>query len=166
MPVERAEAICRAVTDKNLFKSCVFDVATTGDEIFAKGYVFAEETQLYSTSVKITCHQAPGGRPYQRSVVAANVPAQPEVRPVVVTATVSPLTPGRPIPTGTVTVFVDGVAMNRPTALDDRGRARVKIAGLKPGEHKIRAAYSGGGKFDYHSSSSASLVYDSGKKLR
>jgi Bacterial Ig-like domain (group 3)/Repulsive guidance molecule (RGM) C-terminus len=165
MPVERAEAICRVVTDKNLFKSCVFDVATTGDEIFAKGYVFAEETQLYSTSVKITCHQAPGGRPYQRSVVAANVPAQPEVRLVVVTATVSPLTPGRPIPTGTVTVFVDGVAMNRPTALDDRGRARVKIAGLKPGEHKIRAAYSGGGKFDYHSSSSASLVYDSGKIL-
>src|SRR5207344_3338086 len=31
MPVDRAEAICRIVTDKQLYKNCVFDVATTGD---------------------------------------------------------------------------------------------------------------------------------------
>ena len=47
--------ICRVVTDKALYQNCVFDVATTGDETFAKGYAFAEEIRLYSTSVKIAC---------------------------------------------------------------------------------------------------------------
>jgi hypothetical protein len=158
MPVDRAEAICRVVTDKALYQNCVFDVATTGDETFAKGYVFAQEIRLYSTSVKIACHQAPTRQPY-RPGIKADVPTQSGVQSVIVTATVLPLTVGRPTPTGTVTVFVDGVAMNRPTQLDDRGRARVKIADLKVGEHKIRATYSGGGKFDYHSSSSPTLLY-------
>jgi len=158
MPLARAEMICRVVTDKDLYKNCVFDVATTGDETFAKGYVFAQEIRLYSTSVKIACHQAPS-RPWRSSAVTADVAAQPKVQSVVVTATVLPLTPGRPIPTGTVTVFIDGVQMNRPTQLDDRGRARVTIARLKPGEHKFRAAYSGGGKYDYHSSTSPNLLH-------
>jgi hypothetical protein len=158
IPIERAEAICRVVTDKALYQNCVFDVATTGDETFAKGYVFAEEIGLYSTKVKIACHQAPTRQPY-RPGIKADVPTQSGVQSVVVTATALPLTPGRPIPTGTVTVFIDGVPMNRPMQLDDRGWARVRIAALKPGEHKIRATYSGGGKFDYHSSSSPTLLY-------
>jgi hypothetical protein len=37
MPIARGEAICRVVTDKQLYKNCVFDVATTGDETFATG---------------------------------------------------------------------------------------------------------------------------------
>ena len=127
MPIERAEAICRVVTDKALYQNCVFDVATTGDETFAKGYAFAEEIRLYSTSVKIGCYQGPS-RPWRPSEVTADVPAESGVHSVVVTATVSPLTPGRPIPTGAVTVFIDGVPMNRPAQLDDRGRARVRIA--------------------------------------
>ena len=152
--------ICQVVADKALYKNCVFDLTTTGDETFAKGYVFAEEIRLYSTSVKIVCQQAPRGwRAYGPPRVTPDVPAQPGVHSVVVTATVIPLTPGRPIPTGTVTVFIDGVSMNRPMQLDDRGRASVRIAALKPGEHKIRATYSGGGKFDYHSSSSPNLLY-------
>jgi hypothetical protein len=158
MPVDRAETICRVVTDKDLYQNCVFDVATTGDELFAQAYVFAQELRLYSTSVKIACHQGPT-RSYRPSNVKADVPAQPGVKSVFVTATVLPLTPGRPIPTGTVTVLIDGVAMNRPAQLDDGGRARVTITALKPGEHKIRATYSGGGKFDYHSSSSPTLLY-------
>jgi len=158
IPVDRAQAICKIVTDKALYQNCVFDVATTGDETFAKGYAFAEEIRTYSTSVKIACHQAPTRQPY-RSGIKADVPKQSAGQSVVVTAAVSPLTPGRPIPTGTITVFIDGVATNRPTQLDDRGRARVQIAALKVGEHKIRATYSGGGKFDYHSSSSPTLLY-------
>jgi hypothetical protein len=163
MPVARAEMICRVVTDKALYQNCVFDVATTGDATFAKGYVFAEEIQLYGTRVKIACHEGPS-RPYRRSPVTTDVTRQLQVRSLVVTATVLPLNPGRPIPTGTGTVFIDGVAMNRPVQLDDRGRARVKIAALKPGEHKIRATYSGGGKFDYHSSSSPTLLYRVGSE--
>jgi hypothetical protein len=161
MPLDRAQAICRIVTDKNLYQNCVFDVATTGDETFAKGYVFAEEILLYSTSVKIACYQGPS-RPYRPPGVPAKVSAQPEVYSVTVTATVSPLTPGRPVPTGSVTFIIDGVPMNRPVQLDGRGMARVKTR-VKPGEHQIRATYSGGGKFDYHSSSSSTLVFDQGK---
>ncbi len=157
MPVARAEMICRVATDKKLYKNCVFDVATTGDETFAKGYAFAQEIRLYSTAVKIACHQSPS-RPFRSSDGTTDAPARPGALPVVVIATVLPLTPGRPIPTGTVTVFIDGVPMNRPMPLDDRGRARVRVAGLKPGEHKIRATYSGGGKYNYHSSTSANLL--------
>ena len=165
MPIERAQMICRPVTDKALYQNCVFDVATTGDETFVKGYLFAEEIRLYSTKVEIGCYQGPS-RPYRRSPVTADVAAQLPARSTVVTATVLPLTPGRPAPTGTVTVSIDGVPVNRPTQLDDRGRARVKIPDLKPGEHKIRATYSGGGKFDYHSSSSPTLVCRVGSEER
>lgn len=154
MPVDRAEAICRIVTDKALYQNCVFDVATTGDQTFAKGYAFAEGVRLYSTSVKIECHQGPG-RPYRSPHATADAPAQ---NSFTVTATVAPLTRGRPMPTGTVTVLIDGVPMNRPVQLNDRGQARIKIPGLKPGEYKVRATYSGGGNFDYHASSSSTRI--------
>jgi hypothetical protein len=84
--------------------------------------------------------------------------ADPPDQSLVVTATVSPKTPGRPTPTGSVTFFVDGVPMNRATTLDERGRARITIDRLKPGEHTIRATYSGGGRYDYHSSFSPNLL--------
>ena len=74
-------------------------------------------------------------------------------------ATVSALTPDRPAPTGSVTFFLDGMPMNRAVTLDDRGRARVTISRLKPGEHTIRATYSGGGRYEYHSSSSPNLIH-------
>ena len=164
MPLDRAQAICRIITDKNLYQNCVFDVATTGDETFAKGYVFAEEIRLYSTSVKIACYQG-AGQAYRPPGVPAEVAAQPEVYSATVTATVSPLAPGRPVPTGSVTFFIDGVPMNRPVQLDGRGVARVKIR-MKSGEHQIRATYSGGGKFDYHSSSSPTLVCRAGSEER
>lgn len=166
MPVERAEAICRIVTDKNLYRNCVFDVATTGDATFAKSYAFADEIRLYSTTVNIVCHPAPGRRPYKAPGVQANVPVEPEVHSLVVIATVSSLTAGRPTPTGTVSFSVDGVPLNRPVHLDGRGRARVRVAYLNPGEHKIRATYSGGGKFDYHGSSSSTLVCRVGSEER
>ena len=158
LPVARAEMICRIVSDKDLNKNCVFDVATTGDEIFAESYVLAQELRLYSTLVQIACHEAPS-QPNRSADVTAVVPPQQRDHSVVVMATVLPLTPGRPIPTGSVTFFIDGVPMNRPVQLDDRGRARVTVARMKPGQHRIRATYSGGGKFDYHSSSSANFLY-------
>jgi hypothetical protein len=157
MPIDRAEVICRLVTDKNLHANCVFDVATTGDETFAKSYLFAEELKLCSTAVKIGCYQVPSGA-YRGPKAGKTAPAQ-SVPSTVVTVAVTPLTAGRPTPTGTVTVYIDGVPMNRPLPLDGRGGARVRITGLKPGEHMIRATYSGGGEFDYHSSSSSSQVY-------
>jgi hypothetical protein len=156
MPIERAELICRVVTDKNLHKNCVFDVATTGDETFAKHYVLAQELRLYGTSVQVSCQ--PASRFRNRSAgPAGTVPPPQEIASVLLVATVRSLMAGRPIPTGSVTFFIDGVPMNRPVPLNDRGRAIITIT-VKPGTHTFRATYSGGGNFDYHSSSSANQI--------
>jgi hypothetical protein len=157
MPVEKARMVCKAVTVKDLHESCVFDVATTGDETFARGYVLAQELRLYGTHVRLDV----GAAPIQEYGPAEKEDTRPQRsgQSFALTATVSPLTPERPTPTGTVTFFVDGVPMKRPINLDERGRARVMAPSLKPGERKIRATYSGGGKFDYHSSSSATLLH-------
>ena len=155
MPIKRAEAICKMVTDKDLHKNCVFDVATTGDETFAQGYVLEQELRLYATSIRITCAQ-PSGLTRSGELSGPTLRKRPHT--VGVSATVLPRAKGRPTPTGSVTFFIDDVPLNRPVQLDDRGRAKVRIGRLKPGEHRIRATYSGGGKFEYHTSSSASHV--------
>lgn len=159
IPAAEAERICRGVIDKDLHQHCVFDVATTGDKFFAEGYLFEQELRLYGTKVEITGYTPAMLRP-DRSIAAAKlqIPGRPD-QWFAVTATVSPLTPGRPTPTGTVTFFVDGVPMKRPVELDDSGSARLTVGPLRPGEHRIRATYSGGGRFDYHSSSSPNLLH-------
>jgi FtsP/CotA-like multicopper oxidase with cupredoxin domain len=141
IPISRAKQICKDVKLDDLHANCVFDVATTGDPSFAKGYLIAQELRLCGTAVQI-------------------VGDKPRTQPgelLVVTATVLPRTPGRPIPTGSVTFIIDGVPIK--TKLDKRGRARFKVADLNPGEHKIRATYSGGGKCQYHPSSSPNLLH-------
>ena len=158
IPIEEAEKFCWPVTMKDLHNNCVFDVATTGDRTFVKGYLLAQEARLYGTKVEITKHESPT----RLSRTIAEMPqvlANPPDESLVVMATVLPWTSGRPTPTGSVTFFVDGVPRNRPTTLDERGWARITIGRLKPGEHTIRATYSGGGKFDYHSSSSPNLLH-------
>jgi Big-like domain-containing protein len=165
MPIEEAKAICNAVTMDDLNSNCVFDVATTGDEIFARGYLLAQELRLYGTSVQIT-GDAPPARPGRLPVPEDEPLPKGLPNTLIVTATVVPLTPGRPTPTGSVTIFVDGVPMKRPTQLDERGRARVTVTGLKPGKHKIRATYSGGGTYEYHRSSSPNLLHTVGRERR
>ncbi len=157
MPIDRAQAICKAVMFDDLKQNCIFDVATTGDETFAKGYLFAQELRLYGTSVQLVAKGAPNRN--GRRQMEADEPARASEDSLALLATVSPLTSGRPIPTGSVAFYVDGVRMNRPVILNERGRAQVVVSRLKEGEHKIRASYSGGGKYDYHSSSSPNLLY-------
>jgi hypothetical protein len=163
MAIERAQAICKAVMIDDLNQNCVFDVATTGDEIFARGYLFAQELRLYGTSVRLVAHDAPS-RHGRMQVETGDEPAKDTQESLALIATVLPLTSRRPIPTGSVTFYLDGVRMNRPANLDERGRASVVVPRLKPGEHKIRATYSGGGKYDHHSSSSPNLLYTVGRK--
>ncbi|PYF98322.1 Ig-like domain (group 3) [Georgenia satyanarayanai] len=155
MDLEKAEMVCRVVTEPDLHANCVFDVATTGDEEFARGYVAAQELRLYGTKVDIAGFEAP--------VFGDRMPPDgpPEkVRPpagaLAVTARVSALVPGRPVPTGSVTFVVDDVPLRRPLELDGGGRVRTTLR-LKPGRHVIRAFYSGGGKYEYHSSTSPNL---------
>lgn len=144
IPLARAKQICKGVTIKDLHANCVFDVQTTGDESFAKGYLIAQELRLCSSAVQIV-----GDKPQTR-------PGEP----LLVTATVLPRTPGKASPTGCVTFIIDGVPIKPDTKLDKHGRACLKVARLKTGVHKIRAAYTpSGGKNSYHSSSSPNLLH-------
>jgi hypothetical protein len=159
VPVRVAERICSAVTDKDLHANCVFDVATTGDETFAKGYLFAQELRESGTAVQVTGFVPATLRPGRMPGLQKTEKQRRLDDWLVVTAAVRSLIPGKPYPTGTVLFFVDGVPLKRPMELDDSGMATITVGQLKPGEHKIRAAYSGGGKYDYHSSTSPNLVH-------
>ena len=144
MPVERAERICKGVTIKGLHADCVFDVATTGDESFAKAYLVAQELKLRGSAVQIV-----GDR--QCTCLGETL---------LVTAIVAPVSCGRPRPTGSVTFFIDGVAKGRPVKLDRGARALLRIRDLPVGKHRIRAAYNPGrGKDRYQPSSSPSLLH-------
>jgi hypothetical protein len=159
MPIQQAEMICSLVTEKDLHNNCVFDVATTGDESLAEGYLLAQELRLSGTVVQVTGYVPATPRTDRTSAAVATEPRRRLDEWLVVTATVRPLRSGKPHPTGTVVFFVDGVPMKRPIELDDAGTASVALGPLKPGEHRIRANYSGGGKYEYHSSTSPYLLH-------
>jgi hypothetical protein len=160
--VETARGICNAVTMKDLHENCVFDVATTGDPIFAEGYLLAQELRLYGTAVKLTVSEAPARQDRMPDDSGDQPPARAGGA-VRLTATVVPAMVDRPVPTGEVTFFVDGMSMKRPSKLEGRGRARLTLPRLKPGEHTIRAAYAGGGTYDYHASSSPEIRHTVGR---
>jgi hypothetical protein len=144
IPIEKAKRICKGVTMKDLHANCVFDVATTGDETLAKGYLIAQDLRRRSTAVQVV-----GDKPQTR------------IRePLTVTAIVLPISSGGPTPTGTVTFVIDGAPMKGATKLDQHGRAKMILAQLKVGAHKIRADYTPGGEDNtYYSSSSPNLLH-------
>ena len=144
IPVEHAEQICQGVTIDDLHANCVFDVATTGDETFAQGYLLAQDLRLHNSAVQIVGDKEQTLRG----------------EPLMISAIVLPLTSGRPTPAGKVTFLVDGVAAGTSVKLDEKGRARLRLDRLNVGEHKIRAAYtSDDGEDSYHSSSSPNLLH-------
>lgn len=146
--VDEAEQICQAVTLADLHRDCVFDVATTGDEVFAKGYLVSQDLRLRGSTVQIV-----GDKPRTR-----------RGEPVVITATVSPMNSGGPTPTGHITFFVDGVAARAPIGLDVSGQASFTTDQLDAGTHAIRAAYTPDGDGSgYHSSSSPNLLHEVGE---
>ena len=144
IPVTRAKAICKGVTLKDLNAACVFDVATTGDPSFARGYEIAQDLRLRSTAVQIM----------------SDKPQTSPAEPLVVTAIVLPQTPAKTCPTGSITFIVDGVAVKPVKKLDRNRRARLTLDALKAGKHTIRAVYTPGGRENtYHSSSSPNLLH-------
>ena len=157
MPIERAEVLCQLITDKDLHRSAVFDVATTGDPTFIRGYLDAQEHRYQGTSVLVNCFPSNKLNSRKPECIAEVEPPRDE-RYVVIAALVLALDPKRPTPTGTVTFFIDGVPLRRPVALDSRGWASAMLNHLKPGEHTIRASYHGGGKHDYHCSTSGNHI--------
>jgi hypothetical protein len=161
MPVEKARGVCAAVTMKDLHENCVFDVATTGDPIFAEGYLLAQELRLYGTAVKLTANEAPARQDRTPDDSGDQAPAN-AARALQLIATVSAVMADRPVPTGEVTFYIDGMPLKRPLKIDGRGQVRLMLPPLRDGEHTLRAAYAGGGQYDYHSSSSADVHYTAG----
>ncbi|MGH9872285.1 MAG: multicopper oxidase domain-containing protein [Pyrinomonadaceae bacterium] len=141
IPVPEAAEICKEVTIDYLHAHCVFDVATTGDEGFAKAYLLQQDLRLHGSAVQIS-----GDKEVTRSG-----------EPLVVTAVVLPMTSGRPTPTGNVTFQVDGSVVGPSVQLDPEGRAQFTTQDLSVGEHKIRATYTSDG--EYHSSTSPNLIH-------
>ena len=139
--IAEAERICGGVTLADLHKSCVFDVAATGDPAFAQGYVVAQNLRLNSTTVQLTRNK---GHTHTGETL-------------VVTAIVAPLTAGRPMPRGTVTFLIDNAVVSQPVSLDGEGRASFSTSTLKIGEYKIRANYNP--TEPYQASSSANLLH-------
>jgi Bacterial Ig-like domain (group 3) len=157
MPVEKARALCAGVKAGDLNANCIFDVATTGDPIFAKSYALAQELREHGTVVRVTGAPAPG-RP-DRLLGMADIVSDGDTKRVVLKADVASLFAGARDPSGSVTFIVDGVALRRPVALDDRGRASITVS-LKRGKHEIGATYSGGGRNDHHSSTTGTVLYE------
>lgn len=160
MPLARAKDICKAVTDEDLNAFCVFDVATTGDKVFAEGYRLEQELRTFGTQVQIEGHPGPGM--LDRSGGGDGKRGKYPDDSLVVIASVIPLGKARPIPKGCVTFIVDGVPRRRPESLDARGRARITLRDLKPGDHVIRATYCGGSEYGYHGSTSRNLLHTVG----
>ena len=143
IPIEKAKRICKGVTIDQLNRDCVFDVATTGDEEFAKIYLAEQAMRLRASSVQIV-----GSKKQTR-----------RGERLTVTATVLPLSYGSTTPTGSVTFLIDGEPAAPPIKLDERGRATFATDKLNPGARRIRAAYVGNGKHTYGPSTSPNLLH-------
>jgi FtsP/CotA-like multicopper oxidase with cupredoxin domain len=122
--IERAEEVCNAVTDDGLRADCVFDVATTGDEIFAKAYLMAQELRERATTVRVasgpSCHHHEEGAEFM--------------------AVVLPLRGSRPV-RGSVRFVVDGEPVEPPVELDEQGRACLPGDRVKSGAENVQATY-------------------------
>ena len=136
MPVEKAKQVCQLVTDNGLHQDCVFDVATTGDEAFARAYQITQEVKRKATAVQIVASGA--GE---------------------VTATVSPLRGKEPKPKGKVIFYVDNTATSQAIALDEKGRAHWKIKHPEKDSCRIKAVYIPADPSVSSQSTSANLEY-------
>lgn len=129
-PIERnidvaeARRICHLVTDPHLHEMCVFDVVTTGDPSFARGYLTGQNLRKHSTKIQIHGDKD------------ETEPGQP----LLLTAIVQALYKG-PSPTGHVHFIVDGVEIQPAVPLDAHGRGTLTMSNLALGLHKIRAQY-------------------------
>jgi hypothetical protein len=150
--------VCAGVKAGDLNANCIFDVATTGDPIFAKSYAMAQELREHGTIVKVAATHAPS-RQDRLPDLADTEPDGGDTKRFTLKANVLSLFAAAREPSGSVTFIVDGVALRRPVSLDDHGRASITVS-LKPGKHEIRARYNGGGRNDDHSSSTPTVLFE------
>lgn len=134
MDIEEAKQICQIITDEGLNKDCVFDVATAGDEDFARGYLITQKIRQRSTAVQIIATE--NGT---------------------VTAIVSSLIKGGPKPKGTVTFYVENNVSGQPIELDSAGLAIWSTGALVEGTYDVRAVYTPGDEEESYPSGSPNL---------
>jgi FtsP/CotA-like multicopper oxidase with cupredoxin domain len=148
--IGRAEELCRRVTIDGLHQNCVFDVATTGDKVFATGYELVQKLRRRATAVQVVADR-PKSRPGES---------------IVITAIVTNLFPEGEKPSrGTVTFFVDDKEAGPAVKFDERCTAKTVLNDLKAGEHRVRAEYSGT-RSGPQASSSPNLILTVGREIR
>ena len=120
-------------------QDCVFDVATTGEEEFAKGYEFAQRLKKSSVSVR----------------VHGNHVCKDGSRGIMVV--VLPLSSSAPTPKGKVTFNVEGGNKHTLT-LDQNGRACLPLNELGKGDHNVSVTFEGEEGSDYLPAESPTVV--------
>jgi hypothetical protein len=145
-PLDRETAfkLCRPVVGKGRQEDCIFDVIVTGEPGFAKLYLNTERLQNGLTTTNLV---SSNDRP------STNKPA------TFLAQVSTTLVRGREPPAGTVQLFVDGERTGRPVTLDKAGRALFRSVKIKPGEHRVSAAYIPAPDSVFVSSSSADLNF-------
>ena len=121
MAIADAEQVCNLVKAP-LKSDCVFDVATTGDEIFAKGYELTQSINSRATSIQV----------YATNECESGI-----------AAVVIPLFNGNPTPSGSVSFYIDNKPAGAPVPLDSKGRACLPLNAVETGSHEFRAIYHG-----------------------
>jgi hypothetical protein len=143
--VQRAQVICAPVTDKTLSNDCVFDVATTGDPIFAETAAISQKIQRGATSTTLYSGSdlsKAGAKVEFTAIVAPQAQAQ-----------------RRRIPTGSVQFIFDGVNAGAPVRLDDTGRARWIAVDTGTCRHRVAAYFIPDSGSSFLSSRSLDVTY-------
>lgn len=143
-----AQRLCGAFPDKNMHADCVFDVAVTGDPIFAKSSLISQRIQRGATITTVNDDRDP-------TQVGETV---------TFTATVAQHAPGRAIPAGMVQFTLDGKEAGRGVRLDSNGQARWKTLRITAGNHRVAAQYVPGKDSVFLPSSSLDENHTVGKR--
>lgn len=127
MKIEEAKKVCRAIKIENFHKDCVFDLATTGDKIFALGSKLAQNLHQRGTGVQIFANS-------ERTRINESF---------IVTCVVSPFHTNGSLPKGKIVLFIDDMKTDYIAQIDNQGSANFKVHGLEVGNHLIRGVYEG-----------------------
>ena len=114
-----------AIVDQNRLADCAFDIAVTGDPIFAKSLRIDQKIQRGATKTTVNDDRGP--------MRVGEV--------VTFIATVARHGSEKGTPTGMVTFILDGKEAEKPVALDSNGHARWKTRHMIVGEHRVAARY-------------------------
>ncbi len=119
-----AQQVCRVIVDKQRRENCVFDVAVTGDEGFAKTYRLTEQLERDGTTTMLTPEWRSGNKPaaFLATVRKRGVGRKGDLA-------------------GSVVFHVNGKPAGEPVAIDKAGRARYPGADFDPRQYRIQAEF-------------------------